>query len=100
MNLNIFAFVCVVFENLKEHFAHRAYDQFVNAHVQVYDQWASPFSISIMHAHLERKKKKKHVLCICRAGFRLPKIFFFCPGPAGFNYEKFLWVNTLPVGYS
>ncbi len=28
---------------------------FVNAHARVYVRWASSFSISIMHAHLEKK---------------------------------------------
>jgi hypothetical protein len=50
-------FISIMHAHLKKHmsyvYADRAYDQFVNAHVQVYDRGASPFSISIMHAHLK-----------------------------------------------
>jgi hypothetical protein len=53
----------------------------------------------------EKKKKKTNkqtnmYYVYVRAGFSLPKKFLVCPGPAGFNYEKFLGVHTLPVGYS
>lgn len=73
------------------------YVQFVNAHVQVYDRWASPFSISIMHAHMKKKKKKPCTMYMPGAGFSLPKKFLLCPDPAGFNYEK-LGVIPCPSG--
>jgi hypothetical protein len=74
----------------------------VNAHAQVYVQWASSFSISIMHAHL---KKKEKVLCLCPAGFNFSKIHL-CPGLPGFTYgffgsyparRVFLKVDTRPA---
>ncbi len=65
---------------------------FVNTHARVYVQWVPSFSISIMHAHL---KRKKHVLCLGPAGFNLSKIHL-CPGPRpGFTYDLFGFIPCL-----
>jgi hypothetical protein len=67
-------------------YADRTYDQLVNAHVQVYDRWASPFSISIMHAHLKKKQctayipgrlqSAKNILMLPRpGGLQLGRVF-------------------------
>lgn len=76
----------------------RAYDQFVNAHVWVYDRRASPFSISIMHAHL---KKKKNQPCTMYMPGRLQsaKNILVMPRPGGLQLWKvLLWVDTRPSG--
>ncbi len=67
---------------------------FVNAHAQVYVQWASSFSISIMHARL-KKKKKSRMSMPSRLQFVKNT---FMPRPARFHIW-FCLVLTLPVGY-
>lgn len=67
---------------------------FVNAHAQVYVQWASSFSISIMHARL-KKKEKSRMSMPSRLQFVKNT---FMPRPARFHIW-FCLVLTLPVGY-
>jgi hypothetical protein len=50
---------CPFFKKMSYAYVQWAFDQIVNAHAQIYDQWASPFSISIMHAC----PKKIKILC-------------------------------------
>ncbi len=67
---------------------------FVNAHAQVYVQWASSFSISIMHARLKKRKKKSYVYAqqasICQK--------YIYAQACQVSHMVFL-VHTLPAGY-
>jgi hypothetical protein len=80
-------------------YANQAYDQFVNAHVGVYDRWASPFSISIiMHAHLPPEKKKNMSYVYARQASVCQKNSYYAQARRA-PTMKFFGVNTLPVGY-